>query len=67
MAEVVTYAIISGNAGGKFNITHNDGLIVVRGSLDYDTTSSYALTVRATDSNGATSTVVVNISVTEAP
>ena len=64
---VVTYSIVSGNAGGKFNITHNDGLIVVRGALDHDTTSSYALTVRATDSSGATSTAIVNISVTEAP
>ena len=64
---VVTYSIVSGNVGGKFNIAHNDGLIVVRGALDHDTTSSYALTVRATDPSGATSTVVVNISVTEAP
>ena len=64
---VVTYAIVSGNTGGKFNITHNDGLIVVRGALDYDTTSSYTLTVRATDSSGQTSTVVVNISVTDVP
>ena len=64
---IVTYAIISGNADGKFNITHNDGLIVVRRSLDYDTASSYTLTVRATDSSGATSTVVVNISVTDVP
>ena len=64
---IVTYSIIAGNAGGKFNITHNDGLIVVRGSLDHDTTSSYALTVRATDSSGATATAVVNITVTEVP
>ena len=64
---VVTYSIVSGNAAGKFNITHNDGLIVVRGALDHDTTSSYTLTVRATDSSGATSTAVVNITVTEAP
>ena len=64
---IVTYSIVAGNAGGKFNITHNDGLIVVRGSLDYDATSSYALTVRATDSSGATSTAVVNISITKAP
>ena len=64
---IVTYSIVAGNGEGKFNITHNDGLIVVRGSLDHDTTSSYTLTVRATDSSGATSTAVVNISVTEAP
>ena len=65
--STVTYAIVSGNADGKFNITHNDGLIVVRRSLDYDTTSSYTLTVRATDASGATSTVVVNISVSDVP
>ena len=64
---VVTYAIVAGNGEGKFNITHNAGEIVVRGSLDHDTTSSYALTVRATDSSGATSTAAVNITVTEAP
>ena len=64
---VVTYSIVAGNGEGKFNITHNAGEIVVRRSLDHDTTSSYALTVRATDSSGATGTAVVNISVTEAP
>ena len=64
---IVTYSIIAGNAGGKFNITHNAGEIVVRGALDHDTTSSYALTVRATDSSGATATAVVNISVTDVP
>ena len=64
---IVTYSIVSGNGDGKFNITHNDGLIVVRRSLDYDTTSSYTLTVRATDSSGDTSTVVVNISVSAVP
>ena len=64
---VVTYSIVSGNAGGKFNIDYYAGLILVRGSLDHDATSSYALTVRATGPSGATSTAVVNISVTEAP
>ena len=63
----VTYSIVAGNGEGKFEITHNNGEIVVWGSLDYDTTSSYALTVRATDSSGDTSTVVVNISDTDAP
>ena len=64
---VVTYSIVAGNGEGKFNITHNAGEIVVRRSLDHGTTSSYALTVRATDSSGATATAVVNITVTEAP
>ncbi len=63
----VTYSIVAGNDEGKFEITLNAGEIVVWGALDYDTTSSYALTVRATDSSGATSTVVVNISVTDVP
>ena len=64
---IVTYSIVAGNGEGKFNITHNAGEIVVRRSLDHGTTSSYALTVRATDSSGATATAVVNITVTEVP
>ena len=63
----VTHSIVAGNGAGKFEIAGNTGEIIVWGALDYDTTSSYALTVRATDTSGATSTATVNISITDVP
>ncbi len=63
--DVVTYYITAGNDAGRFNITHNDGLIVVRGALDYETASSYTLTVEARDGNGGKATATVEITVTD--
>ncbi|MCY3913922.1 MAG: cadherin domain-containing protein [Chloroflexi bacterium] len=60
----VTYAITAGNDAGDFAIDASSGAIAVDGALDYETTSSYALTVTA--SHGvSTSTVAVAITVTD--
>ena len=64
----VTYSITAGNDEGKFTITYynstNSGLIETNGSLDYETTTQYTLTITATDEHGltATTTQVINVS-----
>jgi len=64
----VTYSITAGNDEGKFTITYynstNSGLIETNGSLDYETTTSYTLTITATDDGGLTTTTtqVINVS-----
>ena len=63
--EPVTYAISDGNAGDVFAIDAASGAISVFGALDYAATSSYALTVTATDAAGGTATAEVTIAVTE--
>ena len=63
--DSVTYSITAGNGDGKFSIDGSGGGITVAGSLDYETTSSYTLTVQASDGKaGGTSTATVKISVT---
>ncbi|MDE2718085.1 MAG: cadherin domain-containing protein [Chloroflexota bacterium] len=64
--DSVTYSITSGNDEGKFFIGSSGGRISVAGSLDYETVSSYTLTVEARDGKeGGTSTATVKISVTD--
>jgi len=62
--RAVTYRITSG-AAGKFGIDANEGIIVVRGGLDYETTPTYTLTVEARNPDGHTDTVTVTINVTD--
>ena len=64
-----TYHITAGNVGGKFfTSSGNDGgEILLRGALDYDTRSSYTLTVEARDGKWrGTDTATVEISVVRA-
>ena len=61
----VTYAITGGNDAGKFGIDSTSGRLSVSGELDHETTSSYSLTVRASDSENATSEVTVTIGVSD--
>ncbi len=46
--EDVTFEIVAGNLGGAFSIDE-DGQITVAASLDFETRSTYSLTVEATD------------------
>lgn len=62
--EAVTYRITSG-AAGKFSIDANEGIIVVRAGLDYETTPTYTLTVEARNSHGLMDTATVTINVTD--
>ncbi len=60
----LTYSITAGNGDGKFAIS-SAGAITTAGTLDYETDSSYALTVQADDGNGGTATATVNVTVTD--
>jgi hypothetical protein len=67
----LTYSIIGGNTGGAFAINAGSGALTVANSaaLDFETTPSFALTVRASDGVlNANATVTVNlIDVPEVP
>ena len=70
-AATLTYSILSGNTGSAFSINSGDGTISVLtpGQLDYESTTSYTLTVRVSDGTlFADSVVTVNVNnVNEAP
>ena len=63
--DSVAYSITAGNGEGRFSIGGSGGSITVAGSLDYETTLSYTLTVQATDGDSGTATATVKISVTD--
>ena len=63
--DTVTYSITAGNGEGKFSIGASGGSITVAGSLDYETTLSYTLTVQAIDGHSGAATATVNISLTD--
>ena len=62
--DAVAYSITAGNDGGAFSIDGGSGSIAVASPLDYETTVSYTLAVRAADGNGSAATATVHISVT---
>ncbi len=58
----ITLSIASGNNEGKFAINSNTGSITLSASLDYETTTSYTLTIRASDGQQSTdSTLTVQV------
>ena len=61
----VTYRITSGNDDGLFTIEATTGAILLAKSLDYETTSSYTLTVEARDGSGGVGRTTVTITVTD--
>ncbi|MDD2863662.1 MAG: cadherin-like domain-containing protein [Methylococcales bacterium] len=66
----ITYSITAGNTGNKFSINSSTGVITTLAALDYETTSQYVLTIRATDESSATSDALFTIpvlNVAEAP
>ncbi len=62
-SETITYSITAGNTGNAFTINSSTGAITTAAALDYETTTSYNLTITATDAFGNTSTTnqVVNV------
>ena len=64
--DTVTYAITAGNAAGAFAIDSTSGAVTVAAARDDETTTTYTLTVQASDDAGETATVDVVITVTEA-
>ncbi len=63
--DTVTYAITGGNETEKFSIDTNTGAITVAGALDYESVTSYTLTVEASNEGGGSATATVEISVTD--
>ena len=63
--DTITYYITSGNADDRFAIDWTYGDILLTKELDYETTSSYTLTVEARDGNGGTDSAVVTITVVD--
>ncbi|QQL45499.1 cadherin domain-containing protein [Sulfuriroseicoccus oceanibius] len=60
----LSYEITGGNTGGAFAIDAA-GQITTASALDFESTSSYALTVTVTDDGGLTDTAAVAVAVTD--
>ncbi len=65
--ETFTYSILGGTDQSKFSIggALNDELILTDGTLDFETQSSYAVTVRVTDSFGNTYDEAITVNVND--
>ena len=67
--DTLTFSITAGDDDGNFSIDSSGALSLAK-TLDYETTSSYTLTVEAADPGGLSDTATVAITVTnvnEAP
>jgi hypothetical protein len=64
-SETITYAITAGNTGNAFTINSNTGAITTAAALDYETTTSYSLTITATDAFGNATTTTQTVNVTD--
>ena len=53
------------NAGGRFAIHATTGVVTVNAALDYETATSHSVTIRATSSDGSSSTQSFSIAVTD--
>ena len=64
-SETITYSITAGNTGNAFTINSSTGVITTAAALDYETTTSYTLTITATDSFGNATTTTQTVNVTD--
>ena len=64
-SETITYSITAGNTGNAFTINSSTGAITTAAALDYETTTSYSLTITATDAWGNTTTTTQTVNVTD--
>ena len=60
--DTLTYSITAGNTGSKFAIDGSSGVITTAGELDYESTSSYELTLQVSDGTN-TDTAPLSITV----
>ena len=60
--DAVTYSL-DDDAGGMFTIDANTGEVTVAGNLDYETATSHTITVRATSTDGSSSTTDMTVNV----
>ncbi len=61
--DTVTYRL-DDDAGGLFAIDANTGIVTVAGGLDYESATSHGITIRATSTDGSTSSQSFTIQVT---
>ncbi len=61
-SDTVTYSL-DDDAGGRFQIDANTGVITVAGAIDREAAGSYSVTVRATSSDTSSSTQSFTISI----
>jgi hypothetical protein len=62
--NAISYSL-DDNAGGRFAINASSGVVTVAGALDYESASSYGITVRATSTDGSSNTAAFTISLTD--
>ena len=62
--NTITYTL-DDDAGGRFAIDGSTGVMTVNAALDFETNASHNVTVRATSSDGSSSTRVLTINVTD--
>lgn len=62
--ESLTFSLTD-NAGGLFSIDAETGIVSVAGALDYETATSHAIGIRATDTGGLTAEWTETISVAD--
>ena len=61
-SDRLTFSITAGNTGNAFAINASSGVITVAGTVDYETTPTYTLTVRASDGSlSGTANFTVNV------
>ncbi len=61
-SDTVSYSL-DDNAGGRFAVDANTGLVTVAGAIDRETAGSYDITVRATSTDTSTTTRTVTITI----
>ncbi len=62
--DPLTFSITGGNLGGVFSINSTSGELTLAGTLDFDVTSSYALSVQVADEERY-ATAIITITVVE--
>ena len=60
----VTYSLAD-DAGGRFAINSTTGVVTVAGALDYETSTSHSVTVRATSADGSWADTVLTINLND--
>ena len=62
--DTLTYSL-GGTDAGAFSIVSTSGQLRISAALDYETKSSYSVTVSVSDGNGGTDSITVTINVTD--
>ena len=63
--DSITYRLVPNASSHLFKIDENVGIISVKGTLDFETTTNHTLTIEASDNKGGTTTTDVIINVTD--